>query len=539
MDVRLYRLFLKALLFCVAIHVLALLTTALILMPGLDMTSDTLARAAWVAAHPWLWRGGWFLWALSALGNVLMSVALCAALASAPGKPGLAIAVSAAAFAAVGVVPDMFGNLGMVFDLVERAAEQPLDPVAYIAAESTHLWRVGSLAALLYTLMGIGWLFAVVRACGGVWRHRVLVTFGLLSATIFVFSAIANGRAIVAAGEVGIYEGYEVGAAANALAFPLWLLTALWIGSILCEAHHDWRPNPDRESRALRWPHPGLIERLMTRAANARGPRDLIRAGLGRIALVPLRSDVTDVVYLNWSVPTHRLAAHLPEALDLDEHEGRSIITALVYRHGHFGPALLGPIRRLLAPSPLQSNWRVYLAPERPGAQRDAVYFLTCCTNMPTMVPTARLFSDSLPFHFARAFTHERQGSVWISAIDPEGGSAPDLRSEVIADDARTLPAGFDERFDDWRAAVRHLVTQSRVLSVHPAFESLHEANMHIPFNLDTVIPARVVGRVESRWLDDIVRGTTPLTFVVPSVQFTVLSEGWIDGYRHTPVARP
>ncbi len=529
MNVRLYRLTLKALLFCVISHVAALALTAALLMPALDMSVDAQLRAEAVAQGPWRWRLGWIAWELAALGNVLMSAALASLLARTPHRQGFAWAATGLVLALLGVVPDMAGNLSMIFDLVEAAREIPPDPATYVAIESLAFWRVGTLAAGLYTAMGLCWLFAALNACGGSWRHRVLLTLGTLSAALFTFSAVANGRATMAAVEVGHYEGFEVGSLANALAFPLWLLTALWIGVALAQTHHAAHPAADAHARLVRWPHASASERLMARAANAHGLRDLARALTGRLALPQLRSDVTDVVFLNWLVPSERVAHLLPPPLKLHDLDAMTALTVLTYRHNHFGPLLLGPLRRL-APSPLQSNWRLYLAPERPDAEQDAVYFLSNCVDMGIMVPAARIFSDALPAHYASAFTHTRQGDVWITAIDPEGGSALDLRSEVIAVGEPSLPATFAQRFESWTDAVRYLTSQSRVLAVHTAFDALHQSNIHIPIDPEAVTPARVVGRIESRWLADLVRGCEPLVFVVPTLQFTAVSEGWIDG---------
>lgn len=61
-------------------------------------------------------------------------------------------------------------------------------------------------------------------------------------------------------------------------------------------------------------------------------------------------------------MPARNLASVVPPGVSLIQKGGHTLLTVLTYRHGHFGPAFLGPLRKLL-PSPLQSNWRVYLAP--------------------------------------------------------------------------------------------------------------------------------------------------------------------------------
>ena len=526
MDVRRYRLLLKALVFCVLSHLLALAFTAAMMMPGLDMGADVASRATFILEHPWTWRAGWFFWALSAIGNVSFSVALTLALGGGS-RRGFAWAVSALILALFAAVPDLAGNAGMVFGLPEIANAPSLDPTSYIRVESSSLWRVGTVAAGLYTLMGVGWLLAATGRNGGVWRHQAAVSFGMLAATIFVFSAIANGRAVIAAAEIGTYEGYELGAAANALAFPIWLVTAVWIGLVMADDHHKAKPSVDQESRRVRWSSGGPVGRLFTGISNSKGLRDLVRAAMGHLSVVQLRSDTTDVVFLNWCVPTHRVQERLPPTLSLDQRGGRTIVTVLTYKHGHFGPSFIGPLRRLVGVSPLQSNWRLYLSPQT--AKDNAVYFMTSCADLKIMVPISRVLSDALPLHFVEKFRHGAIDGRWTTEIDPGEGSGPDLRSTVCAQDDRVLPSDFESFFDDWSEAVKYIVNQHRVLSDHPAFDAVHEARIHIPIDTDKIVPALAQGRVESAWLAEMTSGCQSLAFVVPGTEFNALSEGWLD----------
>jgi hypothetical protein len=62
-----------------------------------------------------------------------------------------------------------------------------------------------------------------------------------------------------------------------------------------------------------------------------------------------------------------------------DETFGRyALVSFLTYRHGHFGPRRFGPMRHLM-PSPIQTNWRIYVRDLHTG--REGVYFLTTATD--------------------------------------------------------------------------------------------------------------------------------------------------------------
>jgi hypothetical protein len=52
---------------CAGLNLLAGAALALALRPGTELAPDPLARAAYITAHPALWRGGWLLWMAAAL----------------------------------------------------------------------------------------------------------------------------------------------------------------------------------------------------------------------------------------------------------------------------------------------------------------------------------------------------------------------------------------------------------------------------------------------------------------------------------------
>ncbi len=73
-----------------------------------------------------------------------------------------------------------------------------------------------------------------------------------------------------------------------------------------------------------------------------------------------LRSDIDNVLYLNWLIPKERVEHLVPTGVSLQEHNGLVIFTVLTYKHGNFAPQFLGKLRRLFG-SPYQSNWRLYV----------------------------------------------------------------------------------------------------------------------------------------------------------------------------------
>lgn len=73
---------------CAGLNLLAGAALALVLRPGTEVAPDPLARAAYITAHPLLWRGGWLLWMAAALSLL----GFYAWWAARPGMPRWALA---------------------------------------------------------------------------------------------------------------------------------------------------------------------------------------------------------------------------------------------------------------------------------------------------------------------------------------------------------------------------------------------------------------------------------------------------------------
>lgn len=215
-------------------------------------------------------------------------------------------------------------------------------------------------------------------------------------------------------------------------------------------------------------------------------------------------------------VPRERVARLVPDGIELDVFDGLTPVSILTYRHGGFGPALLGPLRRLL-PSPAQSNWRLNMP-------REAVFFLKNVIDHPLHVIGARTLSDGLPAHLPERMTHERRGDVVETRITPGSGSAPDLAATVRETEDRSLPAAFERLGGGWDAAVAYLVPQGRAVRTHPAVGLCSESLIIVD---PSAIRAAEVVAIESSWLGPITEGCEPFAFVIPEVRFASTDERW------------
>lgn len=288
-----------------------------------------------------------------------------------------------------------------------------------------------------------------------------------------------------------------------------------------------------------RHPYPGVAGRLLARVLNARTVARMRLALFARLPFAVLRSDVADVVYVTWMVDARAAAALLPAGLPLWTHEGKTPLTVLTYRHGHFGPALAGPLRRLF-PSPLQSNWRLYLdGPLPPGAPAQTVWFLENIIDNGAYVAATRLFSDIMQTHRPAHFSHGPLGDGYATRIEPGDGSAPSFAITVAPAVRPVLPPDFAAAFGSWDAAVAMLACQDAALGWSARLDRLVLSHIDLPIPLDAVRPLVPVGPVACSLLDALPAAGEPLCFLVPRVPFRVLSETVLPDRRSGGLGEP
>lgn len=541
-QTRRYAQLMGSVMFFVVTHGLALVTMLLFLQPGLDSSLSLLERAAHVREHSALWVIGWLPWQLSALSDLLVSITLLRYVHALPGRPGRGAAAVALGFNLLAVFPEQYAELELVTTLVTQVHVLEGPALEVYMGEASRLFMIltGTVANTFYTFMLLGWMLALggVRRALGLSARIPLAEWVLLAlfllAGLFTYLAFDSAPADAA-------RYFAISTAVNGLAFPGLILFILFWAATLGDAHHARFAHPAEAVWQLRWPDvsTGVASRLFADVAQRLGSpgfRDVMRVATRRWPYPTLRSQVEDVVYLNWMVPVSRVQPLLPEGLVLDEFSGLTPLSVLTYRHGHFGPAFAGPLRRFML-SPVQSNWRVYLSPElptrsgQPALARDAIAFVSTAMDSTVYTLGSRLGSDGLPSHRLGAGSHHTQvhgedGRVSVETVLLNGGgSAPDLRCRVLVADA--APMETPDEFTSLGSASRalaYLIAQNRAVRSHRAVGLVSESHIDIPIPLDSVRAATVL-EVESEWLAPLVLGCTPWAFFVASVPFASLGE--------------
>ena len=314
---------------------------------------------------------------------------------------------------------------------------------------------------------------------------------------------------------------------------PLGVLATLWVGasrSSALEARRAHDPLPQRKAtlvldNAFVYPRPSWFGKLVAWVANFRWFLVLRRALFRVLPFVKLQSDVRDVVYLNWVVPLDAVRPLIPEGVRVVTSDGKTLLTILTYSHGHFGPSLLGPLRRLL-PSPLQSNWRLYVETifdEPPPS--PVVLFIKNVFSSTLYSVGSRLFSDALPSHVAASFCHRADGNGYHTVIEGGTGSAPGFLATAVPAEQRELPEPFAPFFADWKDAVAVLCLQDAAIAHAADNDRLAQAGIDLPIDLAGVIPLATTAYQPGSLLESLEAVAEPFAFCVPAVEFKVLWE--------------
>ena len=277
-----------------------------------------------------------------------------------------------------------------------------------------------------------------------------------------------------------------------------------------------------------RYVHPraGLSGALIERIANCATLAGIRRSLTRHLPFPVLLSDVVDVVYATWLVDAERVQSFLPKGARLWVRDGRTPFTVLSYRHGHFGPALAGPLRRCF-PSPLQSNWRLYLENPLPHAPDvPTVVFVKNVIDNVSYVLGTRVFSDSLPSHLSLRFSMEIAERSIALDLHPGAGSAPRLAMTLARQGSPSLPARFDAFGRTWEELVARLTLQDAAVVPRADLDAVALGTIRLPIDLDSVEPlALECSTLECPLLDALGGTSEAICFRVPKVRFEVLSD--------------
>ena len=282
-------------------------------------------------------------------------------------------------------------------------------------------------------------------------------------------------------------------------------------------------PEDLAQSAIYRHPSDTLFGRMLPRLLHAPRWTRLRRVLSRRWPMPALVSDVRDVVYVSWWVDV-RHAPMPPPGHHYVVHAGRTPYTILSYRHGHFGPALAGPLRSLM-PSPRQSNWRWYLHRDDDPDGTPVVLFDRNVMDQLPFVAGARAFSDAMQPHLSTRFEHVvRADGGGYTLIEGGQGSAPALHLQWQAA-AGWDDAGWAAAFGGHQALLRFLSCQDEAIA-RTCDQRWASTRIALPVEVDSLQPLRLIGELQCPRLQAMgVALHEGLAFRLPRVPFRVVSE--------------
>jgi hypothetical protein len=487
----------RTLLFSFCIHGIAMLAMLFFLLPGLPGgPNGSAARMAYVASAPWLWRLGWFPWQLTALSDLLISLALLR-------MRWQFVAILSVLLVGIGIVPDQMGQVLWMTRGIALAQQGSLAP--YSQFEATVFFWIGVYGGTSYTLAAVSWTWCF--ATQGKWRWtRGLTIYSVALWGLFVFLSInplLPSRLHLS--PLWIATG-------NALGFVL-LLT--WFTLVAEMVMRSTRPD-QAAGRNAPWRHPRAgLGHIFDIIGNSRFVRSLCEY----VPTVAFLSNITNVIYVNYLVEASKLEPLVPAGLELQRLgvDGRyALFTFLTFKHGHFGPRLFGKARKIF-PSPVQTNWRIYV--RDPRTELQGVFFVSNACDSTLVALGARLLAEGMPMHVLHAsgIYADKDGKVTLY-LDDGKGSAPDAQAILQSQDERPEQGPWSLCFASYEEMLAYCVPQDRAFSSQPWYTRLTRQEIKLDIPLDACKPLE--GIVYSRTARKFVGDATPFCFFVANVNF-------------------
>lgn len=239
-----------------------------------------------------------------------------------------------------------------------------------------------------------------------------------------------------------------------------------------------------------------------------------------------LKSDIENVVYLNWMIPFKDVEHLIPKGVEVEVFEGKVLLTVLNYNHGHFRPNSLSPIKFIFG-SPNQSNWRLYLKTENPTPNGSGVLFITNVLSQFFYTFGSRLFSQILKAHWPISFNHLKKENQYYSKIISGLSHAPDLDVQLVEKDEWKIPNSFHWMSKDIKTLLKTICNQDMAITKVNE-DKLCKAEIRLDFYLATIKPL-ILTRFESNTLKDTLKNAECLAFVIPKLTFYSLGEKLIE----------
>ena len=475
---------------------------AALLLPGIPGSGLPTAelRHAFITAHPMRWHFGWFPWHLCALSDLAISASLLTARWIPRRASIFTFTLTVIAFAIEQYYETLWDILG-----------PRTSPSNYAAFEHHVFLMVCAVAASLYAIMAMGWSWSLSFLKD--WT-RWLTVISCIAWPVLLFAASAPlCPQAIRPPQLLIDLGNKLGFALMLVWFVLALEAVLRRTRVT---------EPFGRMAAWKAPRRTFLGWLCELIANSRFLQYACEFG-PRFAMA---SDIRDVVYINYVVPARNLLPLVPEGLELLTlaEDRYALLSVLIYKHGAFGMNFLGPLRRPLMPSPLQSNWRIYV--REPRTSTEGVFFFSNTISGTLTALIARILSRGVAMHVPAEMSLNITTEATLREI-PGTSCAPDLIANLRSlqpTEQPTLPSGpWTECFASYAEFLAYCIPQGNALSVQSWDGRITAQNFCLEGVAATSTPLQ--GEAHSATLTTLGATDDSICFLLPRVDFLLTGE--------------
>jgi len=238
-----------------------------------------------------------------------------------------------------------------------------------------------------------------------------------------------------------------------------------------------------------------------------------------------LRSDIEEVIYLNWLIPKERITSLIPKNVKVQEHDGFVVFTCLIYKHKNFAPLLFGPFRKFFG-SPYQSNWRLYIDyPKKHKSNNEGtILFIKNILSSINYTIGSRLMSNILQSQCAKEINMINDHNSGRAEIISGEANLPSLSFKYTEKSAWEIGKNFGEVFKDSLDLIHAICYQEFAVTELPIHGYLCKGEINLQFNENDIKPielTELIGDEFKEWI----QGCDFVGFKIPHVRFTTLGE--------------
>ena len=233
-----------------------------------------------------------------------------------------------------------------------------------------------------------------------------------------------------------------------------------------------------------------------------------------------LKSNIKEVVYINFLVDIKRINFDIPPEIMLFEINGKTFFTVLTYKHGNFRPFFIEKLK-FLFPSAYQSNWRFYVKSFKKSSTQNSIFFVKNILSSLFLTISSRIISDSMNTEHDSSFIHTNL----TTSINVHGSC--DLQAKVQISSKFDFPLETINHFQTQEKVLKFLCEQNYAYNLLDTGEFC-KSEISLKFENKTLVPLTVT-EFKSKWIEEKFGDLKPFAFLMKEVELLTLKEEIIN----------